>query len=256
MKRPASSKGVADIDKGRLAALNNGIIEAATLTECLAVDFAALMRVTLPEIGENAISFLEQESKTGILKRMTMTGRLIIDQMGEAAFSRLIEHQSDTVRGWACFMIGAIDRTAIADRLNAIRPFADDHHFGVREWSWMAVRPHIAADLEVSIRHLANWTSAPSARVRRFASESIRPRGVWCTHIGALKKQPEIAFPILEPLRADPAPYVQDSVGNWLNDAGKDQPDWVREVCQRWLEEMPADPNTKRIVGRALRSLN
>ena len=256
MKRPASSKGVADIDKGRLAALNNGIIEAATLTECLAVDFAALMRVTLPEIGENAISFLEQESKTGILKRMTMTGRLIIDQMGEAAFSRLIKHQSDTVRGWACFMIGAIDRTAIADRLNAIRPFADDHHFGVREWSWMAVRPHIAADLEVSIRHLANWTSAPSARVRRFASESIRPRGVWCAHIGALKKQPEIAFPILEPLRADPAPYVQDSVGNWLNDAGKDQPDWVREVCQRWLEEMPADPNTKRIVGRALRSLN
>lgn len=256
MKRPASSKGVADIDKGRLAALNNGIIEAATLTECLAVDFAALMRVTLPEIGENAISFLEQESKTGILKRMTMTGRLIIDQMGEAAFSRLIEHQSDTVRGWACFMIGAIDRTAIADRLNAIRPLADDHHFGVREWSWMAVRPHIAADLEVSIRHLANWTCAPSERVRRFASESIRPRGVWCAHIGALKKQPEIAFPILEPLRADPAPYVQDSVGNWLNDAGKDQPDWVREVCQRWLEEMPDDPNTKRIVGRALRSLN
>lgn len=153
-------------------------------------------------------------------------------------------------------MIGAIDRTAIADRLNAIRPFADDHHFGVREWSWMAVRPHIAADLEVSIRHLANWTSAPSARVRRFASESIRPRGVWCAHIGTLKKQPKIALPILEPLRADPAPYVQDSVGNWLNDAGKDQPDWVREVCQRWLEEMPADPNTKRIVGRALRSLN
>ncbi|MBP8277897.1 MAG: HEAT repeat domain-containing protein [Propionivibrio sp.] len=256
MKRPGSSKGVAHIDKGRLLALNNGIIEAATLTECLAVDFAALMRVTLPEIGEDAISFLKQESKSGILKRMTMTGRLILDQMGEAVLSRLINHQSDTVRGWACFMIGAIDRTAIADRLDAIRPFADDHHFGVREWSWMAVRPHIAADLEASIRHLANWTSAPSERVRRFASESIRPRGVWCAHIGTLKKQPKIALPILEPLRADPASYVQDSVGNWLNDAGKEQPDWVRDVCQRWLEEMPDDPNTKRIVGRALRSLN
>lgn len=255
MKRPVSSKGVANIDRGRLTALNNGIIEAATLTECLAVDFAALMRVTLPEIGDEAISFLEQESKTGILKRMTMTARLILDQVGEAAFSHLTNHPSDTVRGWACFMIGAIDRTAIADRLNAIRPFADDHHFGVREWSWMAVRPHIAADLEASISLLANWTSAPSERVRRFASESIRPRGVWCAHIGTLKKNPEIALPILEPLRADPASYVQDSVGNWLNDASKDQPDWVREVCRRWLEEIPDDPNTKRIVGRALRSL-
>jgi len=250
-----STNGIAGIDQYRLTALNNGTIEAATLTECLAVDFAALMRVTLPEIGDEAISVFEQERKTGILKRMRMTSRLILDQVGEAAFSRLMKHPSDTVRGWACFMIGVIDGTAIDARLDAIRPFADDHHFGVREWSWMAVRPHIAANLEASIRYLAHWTSAPSERVRRFASESIRPRGVWCSHIARLKKQPEIALPILEPLRADPSLYVQDSLGNWLNDAGKDQPDWVRELCQRWLEEMPGDPNTKRIVRRALRSL-
>ena len=255
MKKSGSRKGIVDIDERRLAALNSGAIEAATLTECLAVDFAELMRVTLPEIGEDAISILRQESQTGILKRMGITAQLILDRMGDTTLSRLINHQSDTVRGWACFMIGAIDNTAIADRLDAIHHFADDHHFGVREWSWMAVRPHIAAELEASIHHLVRWTGAPSERVRRFASESVRPRGVWCTHIGTLKKSPEVALPILEPLRADPAPYVQDSLGNWLNDAGKDQPDWVRELCRRWLEEMPNDPNTTRIVARALRSL-
>jgi 3-methyladenine DNA glycosylase AlkC len=255
VKATGKRKGVADICQGRIAALNNGTIEAKNLAECLAVDFAALLRATLPELGADAISLVERESGAGIVKRMTMTGRLILDLMGSEVLPRLMMHQSGTVRGWACFLIGTIDRTAIPDRLNAIRILADDHHFGVREWSWIAVRPHIAAELETSIGHLAGWTRASSERVRRFASEATRPRGVWCQHIGALKKNPGTALSILEPMRADSAPYVQDSVGNWLNDAGKDQPDWVRSICQRWCAEMPDDRNTKRIVARATRSL-
>lgn len=101
---------------------------------------------------------------------------------------------------------------------------------------------------------LTPWTQSPSPNVRRFASEALRPRGVWCAHIGTLKKEPEKALPILTPLRADEVVYVQDSVANWLNDAAKDQPDWVRNLCQQWLRESPT-PATRRITQRGMRSL-
>ncbi|MCG8270955.1 DNA alkylation repair protein [Aquamicrobium sp. NLF2-7] len=248
-------KRVADIEPARLGQLNAGAVEAATLTECLAVDFAALMRTALPETGADAMAAMQQAAGEGISRRMALAARLIHERRGLSAVEELRHHVSDTVRGWACFMIGAAGNMTLSARLAAIRPFADDHHFGVREWSWMAVRPHIAADPDSAIALLADWTAEPSERLRRFASEATRLRGVWCAHLGALRQSPEKALPILEPLQADPAPYVQDSVGNWLNDAGKDRPDWVRSLCARWSVENTS-PATARICKRALRSMN
>lgn len=250
----ATGRGVKDLDPDRLARLSAGEVEAATLTECLAVDFAALMRNVLPEISSDALAEMELGAATGISKRMSLAARLIRQELGDPALDRLGRHQSDTARGWACFMIGAADMP-LHDRLAAIRSYADDRHFGVREWSWMAVRPHLAAELESAIAMLAEWTADPSERVRRFASEAIRPRGVWCAHIGALRAQPQLGLAVLEPLRADPSGYVRDSVGNWLNDAGKDRPDWVQALCARWSIESPT-PATARICKRALRSIN
>lgn len=246
-------RGVKDVNPKRLARLNAGEVEAATLTECLAVDFTALMRNILPEISAGVLSEMDDSAAAGITKRMVLAARLIRADLGEAALDRLGRHPSDTARGWACFMIGAADMT-LPDRLAAIRSYADDRHFGVREWSWMAVRPHLAAELESAMAILAEWTADPSQRVRRFASEAIRPRGVWCAHLAALKAQPQLGLAVLEPLRADPCGYVQDSVGNWLNDAATDQPDWVRALCARWSDESPT-PATARICKRALRSI-
>ena len=151
-------------------------------------------------------------------------------------------------------MVGADPGLDLAARLQAIRPLADDAHFGVREWAWMALRPHLAAELDAAIAQLAVWTHEPSERLRRFACEALRPRGVWCAHIAALKQQPERGLPLLSPLHGDAAHYVQDAVANWLNDAAKDQPDWVRALCAQWLQGEPGAA-TRRICQRALRSL-
>ncbi|WP_225029104.1 DNA alkylation repair protein [Xinfangfangia pollutisoli] len=248
-----TGRGVGDVDPERRARLNAGTVEAATLTECLAVDFAALMRNVLPEIGPGALAQLQGGAATGISRRMSLAAQLIRQELGDAAQHRLARHPSDTVRGWACFMIGTAGTMPLSDRLAAIRPYADDRHFGVREWSWMAVRPHLAADLEGALALLARWTPDPSERVRRFACEALRPRGVWCAHIAALRAAPQPGLAILEPLRADPSGYVQNSVGNWLNDAAKDHPGWVQALCARWSAESPT-PATARICTRALRS--
>ncbi len=249
----AKGRGVRDIPPERLAQLNAGA-EAATLTECLAVDFATLMGHVLPEVDAAALAEIGDSASTGILKRMSIAARVIGNRLGPPALERLARHPSDTARGWACFMIGNAVDIDLSARLDAIRPLAGDPHFGVREWSWMAVRPHFAAELDKAVALLAAWTADPCERIRRFACEAIRPRGVWCAHIGALKTQPEIALSVLERLRADPSVYVQDSVANWLNDAGKDRPDWVQALCARWSAESPA-PETTRICKRALRSI-
>ncbi|CAH1652964.1 hypothetical protein [Chelatococcus asaccharovorans] len=171
------------------------MLEAATLTECLAVNFTTLMRNALPEIGTDALAEMERGAATGISKRMSLAARLIREELGDTALDRLGRHQSDTARGWACFIIGAANMP-LRDRLAAIRPDADDRHFGVREWSWMAVRPHLTADLESAIAILADWTADPSERIRRFASErSVRAAyGARISRHSRRSRNPDLRF--------------------------------------------------------------
>jgi 3-methyladenine DNA glycosylase AlkC len=242
---------VADIPPDVLAGLNAGRIEAVTLVENLATDFALLLANTLPDLAQKSGGI---DPKDGVTKRMASVATLIIAHYGAEKLQIMSAHRSDLVRGWAAYIVALLPDRPLADRLAQIRPFADDPHFGVREWAWIAMRPHLAADLLPAIALLTDWTAAPSDRIRRFASEAIRPRGVWCAHIPTLKTRPEQAFALLEKLRADPSRYVQDSVGNWLNDAAKDQPEKVRDLCARWCVESPV-PSTFYICKRALRSV-
>lgn len=100
----------------------------------------------------------------------------------------------------------------------------------------MSVRASITLELSLSIRLLSGWVRDEDENIGRFAVEATRPQGVWAKHIVALKETPELALPLLEPLKSDAADYVRDSVANWLNDAGKTQPDWVIQVCKAWTE--------------------
>ena len=244
----------ADIPPEIRARLNRGEIESVTLVEALAIDFAALLRAFAPGIPRSALAGMRAAAGLGITKRMALAGRLLLEHFGPTAYGLLATHRSDTLRGWAAYLLAAMRELTLLERLLLVRPLANDPNAGVREWAWCAMRPHVAADIESSIDLLTAWTASDSHRLRRFTSEATRPRGVWCAHIARLKRAPALGLPILEPLRADPHKYVQDSVSNWLNDAAKSQPAWVRALCVRWRSESPC-PATERICRRAQRSL-
>ncbi len=249
-----------------LRELHAGAIETRSLVEWLALDLALVAENTLPPImgaaNAEAVAAAARASareKRGIAERTRVIGAAIAARLGSGAartkrIDALAQHRSDTVRGWCAYALIGAEGLALGVRLAHARPFAADSHFGVRELAWLAARPALAAEIERAIALLGPWCTERDARLRRFASEATRPRGVWCAHIAKLRAEPALGLPLLEPLRDDPDKYVRDSVGNWLNDAAKDRPDWVRETCARWTRESRT-PETAYVVKRALRSV-
>ncbi len=242
-----------DISTARVRALNAGE-PARNLAESLSIDFAKLLVVAVPSMPRDAIASMRGNAEAGITRRIAHAAELIA-MHAPRELDRLATHPSDTVRGWACYAITRAPGHTLAKRLTLVRPFADDPHSGVREWAWMAVRDFVGAEIGRAIELLTPWTAAHSPNVRRFATEVTRPRGVWCAHIRPLREDPSPALPLLEPLHAEPTKYVQDSVSNWLNDAAKDNPEFVREVTARWNAASPCK-ETARICKRAVRSID
>lgn len=236
------------ISPERLNKLNIGEIETQNLIDGLSIDFTILFRSTFPKLTKQIIP-----KELGVKARMQKAAELILEYEGSKAIELLALHKSDTVRGWGCFLI-ALTITDTRKALQAIKPLANDPHFGVREWAWIAIRPLIAQDIEQAITILKPWIFEQQNNIRRFAVEITRPRGVWCSHIEKLKKEPWLGIDMLEPLKSEPIKYVQDSVANWLNDAAKSNPDWVMELCKKWQKSNPSK-ETLRICKRAQRSI-
>ncbi len=267
MAEPTKRKGarcINEIPPDILAQLNAGKLETANLVEWLAVDRHELLQQVLPKLGLRALvkPALGRLANPGELKQTQIAPAIaaaLLPALKDHAdrteiVEKLAAHPSDLVRSWAAYLIGLDNELKLTQKLSAIRRFAADHHFGVREEAWFAVRTSIDAELGAAIKLLAKWAKDKNDNVRRFASESTRPRGVWCKHIEALKLHPELGLPILEPLHSDPSKYVRDSVANWINDASKTRPDWAKDVCARW-REMSSTKETDYIVSKALRTV-
>jgi 3-methyladenine DNA glycosylase AlkC len=255
------ARRIADIPPDIRQAINSGQLATVNLIEFLAADLSLLTPAVAQQIGLDPqhpalIAAVNRLFSLKPMQRHREVARALRDAgCNEPDISeRLATHPSDLARQWAAMQIGLDSTLTLAARLEQVRRFAADPHFGVREIAWLAVRDAVAADLEMALELLHPWVLDADPNLRRFASEVTRPRGVWCVHLDALKINPEPGLQLLEALRADPSRYVQNSVANWLNDAAKSRPDWVIERCARWQMESP-EKSTDYICRRGLRTL-
>ncbi|VXB09626.1 DNA alkylation repair protein [Bacillus altitudinis] len=264
INRKGARKGTG-IPHDVLFLLNQGKIESVNLTEWLAVNHKTLLHHVLPSVGldhhlDGLTSKITQQKAESGMKAIRLIGQLLDEWLQKENGEKQAEvlqafthHVSDSVRCWAAYM-NKQRLSTLEEKLAYIQPFAADHHFGVREIAWMSVRESLTDQLDQSIEHLTAWAKSKDENIRRFSVEAIRPRGVWTKHIESLKQEPMRAQPILDLLKSDPSTYVQDSVGNWLNDASKTQPNWVINLCEQWLKDSDTKA-TRRIVKKAKRTI-
>jgi hypothetical protein len=223
-----------------LEALNDGLLETVNLNEFLALELPRLARSVATHIGLDPGS--ERLSDTFAMlaafrpmQRHGHIARALYDltaqHPGRDAMAHLLAtHPSDVARCWATHWI-PMSGLALPEQLNAVRRFAADSHFGVRELAWMAVRDATIQSLDEALRLLQPWAADPDPNIRRFASELTRPRGVWCAQIERLKAEPRAGVELLEPLRPTPAGTCRTrSPTGSTTPAGASRPGWKRPV--------------------------
>lgn len=114
-----------------------------------------------------------------------------------------------------------------------------------------SIRAFIELHPAKTLHALRQWASDPDEHVRRLVSEGSRPRLPWAKRLARFVSDPAEAIELLELLKDDPSLYVRRSVANHLNDIGKDHPDILIEVAQRWMKD--ASPERLWIIRHALR---
>ena len=86
-KTPAAGRGVQDISWRGARSWTPA--RRRQPTECLAVDFAALMAVAVPQAGADAAAAMRAASAQGISRRMALAGALMLERLGPAGFDAL-----------------------------------------------------------------------------------------------------------------------------------------------------------------------
>lgn len=257
------ARSAKDIPEHILESLQNGEIETANLVEWLAIDRGILLTNFLQNSDKAEYLRPVMQSISTMPKKTVntvneMIGSQLYLQASKNSDDDLLHlmrtSTSDVVRCWAAYAVTQERSLSFPEVLKRIEPFAADSHFGVREISWLSVRRQISDNLVEAIECLSQWSYSELENIRRFSSEATRPRGVWCAHLETLKKNPEMALPILEPLKSDTSLYVRDSVGNWLNDAAKSAPNFVTQLCEKWKGES-SSKETAYIIKKATRNL-
>ena len=254
------ARSLKDLNPEVIEYLNKGLVETKNLMEWLATDQLALLKLVLKDMNKEAW-YADFEIAVNAQKKPTANSntKMIGQTFGllttdAAVYASLKKHTSDLVRCWSCWAEGTHHDVTL-DLLTAMKPYAADTHFGVREVVIFASKERMITDLDASIAILSKWTNDKDENIRRYAAEALRPVGVWTKKITAFQENPEKGLPLIAPLKSDPSKYVRDAVANWLNDASKSQPDWVKSICDKWATASPTK-ETAYIIKRGLRTIN
>ncbi|WP_327309875.1 hypothetical protein OG730_42080 (plasmid) [Streptomyces sp. NBC_01298] len=115
-----------------------------------------------------------------------------------------------------------------------------------------AVRTFLTAYPQQTLAVAATWAAASDHRVRRLASEALRPHLPWSVGAGL---PVDTALPLLDILYADSSRFVTTSVANHLRDIARTLPDLVLATLTRWRTEGRAtDAELAFITREALKS--
>lgn len=119
----------------------------------------------------------------------------------------------------------------------------------VREFAAGAFHQVISVQREDLLPWLQEFALSPSARLRRFIAESLRPVAAnrW------INQQPEYSLSVLRLLFREPDPYPRASVGNNLSDLSRRQPELIFAIVNELVAS--GDSNSYWIAYRACRNL-
>jgi 3-methyladenine DNA glycosylase AlkC len=113
------------------------------------------------------------------------------------------------------------------------------------------IRPFVLRHRDLAMAHVERWAGDADWRVRRLASEGIRPRLPWAMRLPEFIADPAPVLAIVDRLCADPNEIVRRSVANNLNDIAKDNPDAAIAAAKAWWKNHAA----RGTVRHGLRSL-
>jgi hypothetical protein len=176
MSKRQAARRMSEIPPAILKQLNKGTLESGNLVEGLAVDFGILLKSVAPKLPKPLVQQMEQAyaEKLGISQRMSLAGELLHRHQGLKAFESYRQHPSDTVRGWAAYVLRHEMKLPLKKLFQLVQPLADDSHFGVREWAWQCCRHGLAVPLQQSAASPAkrHGLGVSGAITWNFSSES------------------------------------------------------------------------------------
>jgi 3-methyladenine DNA glycosylase AlkC len=157
--------------------------------------------------------------------------------------------QADALVGVPIFMMGQYGQRQPGEVLAFFERMADAEDWVVREFAAAGFRLVIAAQKEFVHPWLVDCALSDRPRMRRLASESLRPVTVnrW------LNREPEYSLSVLRRMYQEAHPYLRTSVGNNLSDLSRQQPELIFQEVGALMNNV--DQNSRWIAYRACRNL-
>ena len=114
------------------------------------------------------------------------------------------------------------------------------------------VRPFLIKYENKMEAKMLEWAKHENFKVRRLATEGIRPRLPWAMALPKYKKDPSVVIGLLETLKNDESDWVRLSVANNLNDISKDSPKAFLATINTWKS---LSLETDKLIKHASRTL-